>query len=156
MTISSFPQDSEEHADLVTNLNASQTHIDFLNAGYLRALNELPATITNSLETTPPPAPPGSTSLPNAITAPSQSTGLSGQQPKEKKVRLKRVPKGVIPGVTPPPDPERWIKKNERSTFGQGMGRRRKAGGGATQGSVAEPASSHAAKGTGGKNRKKK
>lgn len=69
---------------------------------------------------------------------------------------MSRVPKGVTPGVTPPPDPERWIKKSERSTFGQGVGRRRKAGGGATQGSVAEPASSHTAKAGGGKGKKKK
>ena len=48
---------------------------------------------------------------------------------KEKKVRLKRVPKGVVLGVTPPPDPERWLKKSERSTYGAGS-KRRKGGGG--------------------------
>lgn len=73
---------------------------------------------------------------------------------------MKRVPKGVVPGVTPPPDPERWVKKSERSTFGQGAGRRRKAGGGgATQGSAAvdQPVAtsvSHGAKS--GKGKKKK
>jgi signal recognition particle subunit SRP72 len=71
----------------------------------------------------------------------------------KKAVRLNRVPKGVIPGVTPPPDPERWIKKNERSTFGQGSGRRRKMGGGATQGAAMDSHASQSAKG--GKNKKR-
>jgi len=59
-------------------------------------------------------------------------------KPVPKKVRMRRVPPGVVPGLTPPPDPERWLKKSERSTFGQG--RRRKGaggGGGATQGAAA-------------------
>lgn len=101
----------------------------------------------------------------------STSAALSQQAPedvgatnsKEKKVRIKRVPKGVIPGVTPPPDPERWLKKSERSTFGQvGKKRRGGAGGGATQGVVTEsvPANtqSHSGKSTGGggKGKKKK
>ena len=56
-----------------------------------------------------------------------------------KKVRMKRVPKGVIPGVTPAPDPERWLKKSERTNYGQGNYRKRKGvGGGATQGAVAD------------------
>ena len=84
-------------------------------------------------------------------------------QPK-KKVRMSRVPKGVVPGVTPPPDPERWLKKSERSTFGQG--RKRRGGGGAgTQGSTVEAGppgsgtasgSSHNVKSGGGKSKKKK
>ncbi|KAL5531847.1 hypothetical protein ACEPAF_5410 [Sanghuangporus sanghuang] len=144
--LDSSSPDSEEHADLVTNLNAAQAHLDFLTTGYLHALDALPSSVTNNLETAAPPAPPGSTNLFNLHTPSSQPPA----QTKEKKVRMSRVPKGVIPGVTPPPDPERWIKKSERSTFGQGMGRRRKAGGGATQGSVAEPASGQPAKATGG------
>lgn len=70
---------------------------------------------------------------------------------KAKKVRIKRVPKGVIPGVTPAPDPERWLKKSERSSFGQG-GRKRRGAGGATQGVVLEntPTQSHSGKTTGG------
>jgi signal recognition particle subunit SRP72 len=61
--------------------------------------------------------------------------------PTPKKVRMSRVPKGVIPGVTPPPDPERWLKKSERSTFGQGKKKKGAGGGGggATQGSVETP-----------------
>ena len=52
-----------------------------------------------------------------------------------KKVRTKRVPKGVVPGVSPPPDPERWLKKSERTTYAHGK-KRRGAGGGATQGAA--------------------
>lgn len=58
-------------------------------------------------------------------------------KPTEKKVRTKRVPAGIVPGVTPPPDPERWLKKSERSTFHTGHKRRKGGGGGgATQGLV--------------------
>jgi signal recognition particle subunit SRP72 len=53
---------------------------------------------------------------------------------KQKPPRKSRVPKGVIPGVTPPPDPERWIKKSERTKV-EGHGKKKK-GGGATQGST--------------------
>lgn len=125
-------------------------------------MDALPAAVSAGLETAPPPVPPGSAvaiAIP-AVTAPAPTNAPV------RKVRMKRVPKGVVPGVTPPPDPERWIKKSERSTFTQGAGRRRKAGGGgggATQGSTAveQPgatgagaASSHSAKG--GKGKKKK
>lgn len=80
---------------------------------------------------------------------------------------MSRVPAGVVPGVTPPPDPERWLKKSERSTFGMGRKRKGAGGGGATQGSSAldiqsgapgGAVSGHAGKssGGGGKGKKKK
>jgi signal recognition particle subunit SRP72 len=56
-------------------------------------------------------------------------------------------------GVTPLPDPERWLKKSERSTFGAGG--KRKKGGGATQGAVEGVAPASGGKG-GGKGKKKK
>jgi len=77
-------------------------------------------------------------------------------------VRKSRVPKGVVPGVTPAPDPERWLKKSERSSFGQGSRKRRGGGAGATQGSTLESGpvgasgSSHNVKSGGGKSKKKK
>ena len=136
-------------------MNAAQAHLDFLTSGYLRSLDTLPSALANNLETVAPPAPAGSNV--HSVTASNVvSTAISSVNPSEKKVRMKRVPKGVVPGVTPPPDPERWIKKSERSTFGQGAGRRKKAGGGATQGSTADAASSHVPKSSSGKNKKKK
>ena len=78
----------------------------------------------------------------------------------EKKVRTKRIPKGVVVGVTPMPDPERWLKKSERSTFSSGK-RRKGGGGGATQGSVesgpvgGSAPSAHGGKG-GGKGKRRK
>ena len=80
----------------------------------------------------------------------------------KKNVCSERVPAGVIPGVTPPPDPERWLKKNERSTFHTGHKKRKGAGGGgATQGVVETPgAVSNAGSNVGGsgkgKGKKKK
>lgn len=143
---------SDEHADILTNLEAAQKHLEFIESGYLRALDDLPASVTGDLESAPPPQPPSAAAtLANALA--SQDAGAAK---KEKKVRLKRVPKGVVLGVTPPPDPERWLKKSERSTFNTG-GKRKKGGGGATQGIVesSAPAASHGGKG-GSKGKKKK
>lgn len=140
---------------MLTNLNAAQAHLDFLTSGYLQALDELPPSVINSLESSTAPAPPGNVAITNATMVAIKGINPTAQQ--EKKVRLSRVPKGVIPGVTPPPDPERWLKKSERSTFGQGSGKRRKPTGGATQGSVIETTPSHAPKsGAGAKHKKKK
>ena len=77
---------------------------------------------------------------------------------------MSRVPAGVIPGVTPAPDPERWLKKSERSTFGQGKKRKGPSGGGgATQGSASVDSpithtvgSGHLPKTGGGKGKKKR
>jgi signal recognition particle subunit SRP72 len=83
--------------------------------------------------------------------------GEAGLKPPVISVRKKRVPKGVIPGVTPLPDPERWLKKSERTNAFNQFGKKRKAGGGgATQGivdSTSPPTQS--TKTGGGKGRKK-
>ncbi|KIM36789.1 hypothetical protein M413DRAFT_77826 [Hebeloma cylindrosporum] len=149
---------SEEHSDILTNLQASQRHLDFINRGFLQALDALPTSITSTLETAPPPVQPTTA----AVVSAAASASLDAQKviPTQKKVRMKRVPAGVVPGVTPPPDPERWLKKSERSTFGHG--RRKKGaggGGGATQGSAnldSIPAPSGAASKSGGNKGKKK
>ena len=155
-------KDSEEHSDILTNLQASQTHLDFINTGFLRALDSLPTSITSTLETAPPPHLP-SVAVPHTSvsTTVNASTGLNSRLA-PKKVRMSRVPAGVIPGVTPAPDPERWLKKSERSTYGQGKRRKgASGGGGATQGSasVDSPVTtpiSHPSKTGGGKGKKKR
>ncbi|KAA1470475.1 hypothetical protein DENSPDRAFT_836287 [Dentipellis sp. KUC8613] len=131
---------TEEHSDILTNLQASQKHLDFINTDYHRALDQLPTSLTNALETAPPPV--QSTSSLAASIGAFASSAAASQGDVEvtrptvpKKTRARRVPKGVVPGVTPPPDPERWVKKSERSTFMQARGKR-KGGGGATQGVV--------------------
>ncbi|KAI0343443.1 hypothetical protein BDW22DRAFT_1392957 [Trametopsis cervina] len=122
---------SDEHADILTNLEASQKHLDFINAGYLHALDALPTAVASTLETVPPPQP---STFAAAITSAAVTEPAPAK--KEKKLRVKRLPKGIVLGSTPLPDPERWVKKSERSTFGQGGRRRKGAGGGATQGIV--------------------
>ncbi|KAG6382081.1 hypothetical protein JVT61DRAFT_719 [Boletus reticuloceps] len=142
---------SEEYSDILTNLTASQKHLDFINTAFLHALDALPSSIASTIETSPPPS-----IQPVHLASPSAS--LTQQSPYDsaianevKEVRMKRVPKGVIPGVTPAPDPERWLKKSERSSFGS-SGRKRRGAGGATQGVVLEntPAQGHSGKATGG------
>ncbi|KAI6043520.1 hypothetical protein EDC04DRAFT_2562689 [Pisolithus marmoratus] len=128
---------SEEYSDVLTNLTASQKHLDFMNMGFLHALDGLPTSVVSAIETLPPP-----TSHPTQVLLESHSAQnkQSEEEPpvtRTKKVRMKRVPKGVIPGITPPPDPERWLKKSERSNYNQGK-KRKGVGGGATQGVVAD------------------
>lgn len=126
-------KDSEEHSDILTNLKAIQSHLDFIERGFLHALDALPTSITSTLESAPPPV------QALAATTASASASSGGTEPKAlrppKAARKNRVPKGVIPGVTPAPDPERWLKKSERSNFGHGKKRKGQSGGGATQGS---------------------
>jgi len=154
-------KNSEEHSDILTNLQASQNHLDFINRGFLQALDALPILITSTLETAPPPVQPTTAAIVSAAALASSSLEAQKVTPTMKKVRMKRVPAGVVPGVTPPPDPERWLKKSERSTFGHG--RRKKAtggGGGATQGSAnldsVPTHSGAAAKSAGNKGKKKR
>ncbi|KZP15509.1 hypothetical protein FIBSPDRAFT_912464 [Athelia psychrophila] len=128
---------SEEHSDILTNLTAAQKHLDFINTEYLHAIDALPTAVTSTLETNPPPAHPSTSQATAAIVSSSSTVAPAPAQPK--KARASRLPKGVVPGVTPPPDPERWLKKSERSTFGQGRKRKGGGGGGASQGSALEP-----------------
>lgn len=151
------PQQSDEQADILTNLEAAQKHLEFVNTGYLHALDALPSSLINGLETNPPPA--LSTAGTSNISVTVTAEGEAGSKPPVKSVRKKRVPKGVIPGVTPPPDPERWLKKSERTNaFNQSGKKRKAAGGGATQGIVepAGPPTQSAKAGGSGKGRKKK
>ncbi|KAI0002255.1 hypothetical protein BJV74DRAFT_765566 [Russula compacta] len=152
---------SEEYSDVLTNLQASQKHLDFINTSYLRALDGLSSDVTGSLEQAPPPVPPGSSYITGLGVVPSANKpeDVGGEPAPVRRVRARRVPKGVVPGVTPPPDPERWLRKSERSTFQQARGKR-KGGGGATQGMVDNMGSSaaggHGRSGAPGKGKKKK
>jgi signal recognition particle subunit SRP72 len=143
-------QDSDEQSDSLTNLTASQTHLGFLQAGFLRSLHLLPQSLSSSLEDAAPP--------PLVSPHPIIATASIQQQrqvhiSEKKNVRACRVPKGVVPGVTPPPDPERWLKKSERTNIHYHNVRRRKgATGGTTQGSLVEGGS----KGSGGASKGKK
>lgn len=148
-------QNTEEYADIQNNLDSSQQFLDFVSSGYLRSLDKLPTSITKNLEIALPPQPPTlNTIVPQVVL----SVPKDAEESRPKKVRKSRVPAGVTPGVTPPPDPERWVKKSERTNFS--VGKRRKGGaGGATQGIVEiAPAISTPSKtmNTGGKGKKRK
>lgn len=144
-------------------MQATQRYLDFINNDYSRALDSLPSAVTTTIESLPPPVP--SVTAVNtdvSFTTAAKATVDGPAQPAVKRVRKKRVPKGVVPGVTPPPDPERWLKKSERSTFNQAKRKKGSGGGGATQGSAAmEGISSstgtvHTTKASGGKGKKRK
>jgi len=95
-------------------------------------MSQLPSSIISTLESAPPPVIFQSTSVPASVEEPAKKPEAGEIK---KKVRTKRVPNGIIPGVSPPPDPERWLKKSERTTYAHGK-KRRGGGGGATQGAT--------------------
>lgn len=98
----------------------------------MQSMSRLPSSITSTLESTPPPV----LSQPASILASVEDPTKKPEAVEtKKKLRTKRVPKGITPGVSPPPDPERWLKKSERTSYTQGK-KRRGAGGGATQGAT--------------------
>ncbi|KAH9925894.1 uncharacterized protein BXZ73DRAFT_49791 [Epithele typhae] len=138
---------SEEHSDILTNLEAAQKHLDFQTSGFLRALDTaLPPTAAAALQTAPPPQ--QTQQQLASVSALADASNAPAPKEKAKKVRMKRVPNGVVPGVTPPPDPERWLKRSERTSFAQG--RRRRGGGGATQGAMEPAGGNSGGKGSGG------
>ncbi|KAG6828361.1 hypothetical protein H0H87_002323 [Tephrocybe sp. NHM501043] len=122
---------SEEHSDILTNLAAAQAHADFIDTGFLHALHALPPALAANIQTLPPPAP-----TPSALPHAEKENQNPTPAPAPKPPRRARIPPGVVPGVTPPPDPERWLKKSERSSFGSAKKRR---AGGATQGAGVDP-----------------
>ncbi|EJD38683.1 hypothetical protein AURDEDRAFT_107687 [Auricularia subglabra TFB-10046 SS5] len=138
---------SDEQSDLLTNLSAAQAHLDFLTSGFQSALHPSPAT----LEAAPPP------SAPHAVPSVAVDASAAPAKPKRTGPRPGRVPKGVVPGVTPPPDPERWIKKSERTNVPVARNRRGKkvvGAAGTTQGSSA-PEQPAQQQGGGGKKKKR-
>ncbi|KAG8997810.1 hypothetical protein FRB90_012428 [Tulasnella sp. 427] len=128
--LDTIAEETEEHPDLLTNLNATQAHLDFLSSGYLAALNSLDISV-GALEDAGAPPLPGTgvtSSLSNAL---EQSKSAATAEPTPgapKPPRASRLPKHVILGVTPMPDPERWLKKRERTTVHGGGGRGGKKG----------------------------
>ncbi|CAE6460007.1 unnamed protein product [Rhizoctonia solani] len=164
---------TEEQNDITTNLTAVQSHIDFLQSGFYDSLRASGVNVTQ-LEDAPAPAPPTTTSvLPSTSTQKEVDEGATSPPALAKGPRKGRLPKHVVLGVTPMPDPERWIKKRERTyvTFaqgrkGRGKGRKEGATAGYSQGVSVAPAvagvmegsgSGHIPKsGGGGKGRKKK
>ncbi|PCH35501.1 hypothetical protein WOLCODRAFT_139916 [Wolfiporia cocos MD-104 SS10] len=143
---------SEEHADILTNLSAAQAHLDFVTSGFQASLASLPSDVADTLESAPPPA---AHPLVSATYVPSVADAKP--TPREKKPRARRIPKGVVLGVTPLPDPERWLKKSERSSaHAHGKKRGRGAGGGATQGIVENVPTSGAGGSAKGKKKGKK
>ncbi|KZS87764.1 hypothetical protein SISNIDRAFT_476181 [Sistotremastrum niveocremeum HHB9708] len=137
---------SDEYNDTLTNLQASQTRVDWLTGGFSGELWRLPIDV---LEANPPPAVPSHAHVPLVAASAQKAEPLNLRiptiagrpatpqdlkekekeretKPQTKKLRASRVPKHVTPN-SPPPDPERWLKKSERSTF---QSRTRKRGGG--------------------------
>ncbi|KAH7097366.1 hypothetical protein BKA62DRAFT_447926 [Auriculariales sp. MPI-PUGE-AT-0066] len=155
---------SDEHNDLLTNLAAAQSHKDFLTTGFQAAVAQLPANVLQSLETAPPPTHPATAAAAAALAAhptstPAPDRDTSATQGGPKPPRPSRVPKGVVPGVTPAPDPERWIKKSERTNLPVARHRKGKkvvGAAGTTQGSTSVPDSVHPAATTGASGGKKK
>jgi signal recognition particle subunit SRP72 len=137
----------------MTNLAAVQSHIDFLQSGFYDSLRASGVSVSQ-LEDAPAPAPPATTTVIPSVAVPSAATAPAGTT---KGPRKGRLPKHVVLGVTPMPDPERWIKKRERTfvTFsqgrkGKGKGKREGATAGYSQGVSVAPAVAGVMEGGGG------
>ncbi|KAG9092446.1 hypothetical protein FRC06_011917 [Ceratobasidium sp. 370] len=135
--------DAEGQNDVMTNLGAIQSHIDFLQSGFYDSLRASGVSVSQ-LEDTPAPAPPTATTTVSSVPTPAVTTAPAAAP---KGPRKGRLPKHVVLGVTPMPDPERWIKKRERTyvTFGQGRkgkgkGKKEGATAGYSQGVSVAPA----------------
>lgn len=130
-------QDTDEHPDIINNISATQKHIEFLSQGYLSSVHALPTSIS-ALEAAGAPAlPPQHPTLSSLASVQPQKPTLTEQDTKPP--RKSRIPAHVVLGVTPMPDPERWLKKRDRTrvqTGKKGRGRKDGMGAGATQGSV--------------------
>jgi len=137
--------DTDEYQDILVNLEAAQTHIDFLEKDYLKGVHALPSTQSASaLEALPAPSIVSTLATVTNISGGASSTPKTSEPPAVNAPRKSRIPKHVVLGMTPPPDPERWLKKRERTSTHRHDGRKRghKAGMGigATQGSaVSDP-----------------
>jgi len=161
--LDSSEHSSEEHYDIQTNLSAAQTYLDFINSGYLQAIDETLASspavalALRDIENLPPPPISFNSGGTATLMTVTPTKGNAEDEITKKKVRAKRIPKGVIPGVTPPPDPERWIKKSQRSKPAHGKKGKGRATG-ATQGFTTDNADKPVVPATGGgaKGRKKK
>ena len=151
-------QDSEEQSDVQTNLEAAQRHLDFIQTGFLTSVHNIPQHPSKlSLEDQPIPAAPSA-----ALPVPSikdTPAAVAPSQALPKPPRKSRLPKHVVLGVTPLPDPERWLKKSERTQ--KSHGKKRKGGGGgggygvgATQGAAVGGGSSTAQSKSSGKKKK--
>lgn len=126
----------------MTNLAAVQSHIDFLQSGFYDSLRASGVSVSQ-IEEAPAPAPPTT----GTVTVSVPTTTAAPAAPTTKGPRKGRLPKNVVIGVTPMPDPERWIKKRERTyvTFsqgrkGRGKGRKEGATAGYSQGVNVAPA----------------
>ncbi|CAE6492625.1 unnamed protein product [Rhizoctonia solani] len=164
---------TEEQSDITANLAAVQSHLDFLQSGFYDSIRASGVNVTQ-LEDAPAPAPPTMASaLPTTTSTQKSDEAATLAPPPAKGPRKGRLPGHVVIGVTPMPDPERWIKKRERTyvTFaqgrkGRGKGKKEGATAGYSQGVSVAPAvagvmegsgSGHIPKsGGGGKGRKKK
>ncbi|KAB5593771.1 hypothetical protein CTheo_2740 [Ceratobasidium theobromae] len=137
---------AEEQNDITTNLAAVQNHLDFLKSGFYGSLRASGVNVTQ-LEDAPAPAPPTTTATLVAAIAQKPTPEAAPAPAQAKGPRKGRLPKHVVLGVTPMPDPERWIKKRERTyvTFaqgrkGRGKGKREGATAGYSQGVSVAPA----------------
>ncbi|KAG8934628.1 hypothetical protein FRC02_009572 [Tulasnella sp. 418] len=132
--LDSCPPDTDEHPDLVTNLNATESHIDFLNSGYLSALSALETPVDALEEAGAPSLLPSTSTTAPVISKTESSAAAPAPTTANKPPRKSRLPKHVVLGVTPLPDPERWLKKKERSSVitarSQAAGRKGKKRGG--------------------------
>ncbi|KAK8869879.1 hypothetical protein IAR55_000447 [Kwoniella newhampshirensis] len=161
---------SPEHPDILTNLSATTSHIDFVTASYRSHL--APSSTSTSripteaeLESHIPSLPTGWSSVGGLAGAVEKKTAAA-KAPAEKRAGTKpkhKVPKGATVGKAYTDDPERWIPLRQRTSYitaqNKKKGGKESMGTGFTQGSTtggATHTSGGGGQGGGGKNKKGK
>ncbi|TIB11692.1 hypothetical protein E3P89_02174 [Wallemia ichthyophaga] len=114
--LSDLSGDSEEYADISTNLKASKECLDFHKHGYIDAMETLDIPPLDVLEKNPGPFPENYKAPAVDISSVTVSHGKSTKLNKQKKKRIHAMHSKHANKNTPI-DPERWIPMRERSYY---------------------------------------
>ncbi|WWD15845.1 hypothetical protein CI109_100269 [Kwoniella shandongensis] len=163
---------SPEHPDILTNLSATTSHIDFVSTSYRSHL--VPSSTSTSthssteaeLESYVPSLPTGWSNV-GGLAATVEKKTAAVKAPAEKRARTKprhQLPKGVTVGKAFTEDSERWIPLRQRTSYiaaqNKKKGGKESMGTGFTQGSTSGGAAAQnsggGGQGGGGKNKKGK
>ncbi|WVR05118.1 hypothetical protein IAU60_002130 [Kwoniella sp. DSM 27419] len=160
---------SPEHPDILTNLNATTSHIDFTQHGYRSHV----ASSSGADESNVPSLPAGWSSggvldakakKPASAPGVAAATGSKSAAPvskgrKEGKTRHK-LPKGAVAGKAFTEDPERWMPLRQRASYlatqNKKKGGKESMGTGFTQGSTSSGSANPSSSGGGNKGKKGK
>ncbi|KAI9638379.1 uncharacterized protein MKK02DRAFT_36142 [Dioszegia hungarica] len=159
---------SSEHPDIITNINATAAHVDFVSHGFHSHLSAPPPSQASApashipseseLETFVPSLPAGWAS--GGAPSVAAKAPVKEAKPEQKKKPRHKLPKGAVVGKPFNEDPDRWLPMKQRASFIAAQSKKKggnmSMGVGMTQGSSSHAASGGGGSGGGGGGNKKK